>query len=124
AARIAKDDVILTVRTYAKYKPAVFRAFRTATLKLPMATLSQENSNWGLTKIDREDYVRLRNEKKIIPQGSNVMYMNNKGPLSENFMKLAAAKPFQNTQASMKFSKNEVSDLQRPFRKFSLVAAQ
>jgi len=88
-ARVRIGQILLSVRTTDKYKDAAIEAMRRSKFKFPGRQKIYVSKKWGFTKWDREDYDKMRAEGKLLPDGVNVKYMPEHGPLS-NWCKVQA----------------------------------
>ena len=58
-------------------------ALRRAKFKFPGRQKIFTSKKWGFTKWDREEYVERRRDGSIKPDGTNVQYYPDKGPLKQ-----------------------------------------
>merc|ERR1712141_41264 len=73
----------MSVRTYDRHKDSVIEALRRTKFKFPGRQKIYISKKWGFTKWDREVYEEMRAEGKLQPDGVNVQYKPEHGPLSE-----------------------------------------
>jgi len=121
AARCKKDDLLITIRTLdtPKHKKAVQYSLKCATTKFPMSTDIVESPYWGFTRCPRENYCKLRHAREIIPQGSNITVLQQKGPVEIYYDQLCKVKaPAQAIKEVAR--KTDISDLDRKFAKYKI----
>merc|ERR1712096_342385 len=77
AARVKIGQILISVRSYDKFKAEVIEALRRSKFKF-----SGRQKNYGFTKWDREEYAAMRADGRLKLDGVNVKYMPSHGPLS------------------------------------------
>nr|QWE91356.1 60S ribosomal protein L10 [Salpingoeca surira]QWE91357.1 60S ribosomal protein L10 [Salpingoeca huasca] len=82
-ARVKIGQPLLSVRTKDQNKAHVIEALRRSKMKFPGRQLIIISRKWGFTHFDREEYLRLREEGKLIPDGCHVKLFNEHGPLTK-----------------------------------------
>lgn len=105
-ARVHIGQPIMSVRSTDKHKASVIEALRRAKFKFPGRQKVQQSvtiifklrvltnlsmfllqifvsKKWGFTKWERPDYERLKAEGRLAPDGCNVRYRPEHGPLNE-----------------------------------------
>merc|ERR1712124_2314 len=82
-ARVKIGQPLMSVRTYDKHKDSVIEALRRAKFKFPGRQKIYISKKWGFTKWDRDVYEEMRASGKLQPDGVNVQYKPEHGPLSE-----------------------------------------
>jgi large subunit ribosomal protein L10e len=80
-ARVRIGQPIMSVRSSDRYKAQVIEALRRAKFKFPGRQKIFLSKKWGFTRFDRDEFEKLRDEKRLIPDGVGVQYMHNHGPL-------------------------------------------
>jgi len=80
-ARVDIGQIIASVRAKDQHKEQVIEALRRAKFKFPGRQKIAVSKKWGFTKFERENFEELRNQNRLIPDGANVKYMPNHGPL-------------------------------------------
>merc|ERR1712062_268413 len=80
-ARVHIGQPIMSVRGRDQHKAAMVEALRRAKFKFPGRQKIYVSSKWGFTKWEREDYVKMRGDGRLVPDGVNVQYKPNHGPL-------------------------------------------
>eukprot|EP00732_Lithocolla_globosa_P007995 Lithocolla_globosa_v1_NODE_10864_length_558_cov_4302.532803.p1 type:complete len:144 gc:universal NODE_10864_length_558_cov_4302.532803:79-510(+) len=79
------DQILISVRCRDNNKHIVLEALRRCKYKFPGRQKIASSPKWGFTKVNREDYAELRANNKIIPDGTDLKYINERGPLSKYF---------------------------------------
>ncbi|XP_062603592.1 large ribosomal subunit protein uL16-like [Saccostrea cucullata] len=80
-ARVHIGQPIMSVRARETHQAAVVEALRRAKFKFPGRQKIHVSKKWGFTKWDRPQYEVMRADGRLIPDGVNVQYKPNKGPL-------------------------------------------
>ncbi|XP_061166126.1 large ribosomal subunit protein uL16-like [Saccostrea echinata] len=80
-ARVHIGQPIMSVRAREAHQAAVVEALRRAKFKFPGRQKIHVSKKWGFTKWDRPQYEEMRADGRLIPDGVNVQYKPNKGPL-------------------------------------------
>jgi len=80
-ARVNIGQIIASVRAKDQHKEQVIEALRRAKFKFPGRQKIAVSKKWGFTKFERENFEELRSQNRLIPDGANVKYMPNHGPL-------------------------------------------
>lgn len=88
-ARVKIGQVLVSVRTRDNNKAVVIEALRRAKYKFAGRQKIIVSNKWGFTKLTREEYVIRRAAGSIIPDGVDVKYLPEKGPL-KNWMRRVA----------------------------------
>jgi large subunit ribosomal protein L10e len=81
-ARVRIGQPIMSVRSSDRYKAQVVEALRRAKFKFPGRQKIFISKKWGFTKFDRDEFEKLREEKRFIPDGVGVQFLRNHGPLA------------------------------------------
>lgn len=81
-ARVNIGQIIASVRAKDQHKEQVIEALRRAKFKFPGRQKIAVSKKWGFTKFERENFEELRSQNRLIPDGANVKYMPNHGPLA------------------------------------------
>ncbi len=74
-------QVLLSVRTKDNNKAVVSEALRRAKYKFPGRQKILVSNKWGFTKFTREQYVEMRANGRVEPDGVHCKYLPDKGPL-------------------------------------------
>ena len=88
-ARVDIGQVLISVRTKDSNKAIVVEALRRCKYKFPGRQKIIVSNKWGFTKLTREEYEEAKEQGRLIPDGSHVKYVNNRGPLSALFARSA-----------------------------------
>jgi large subunit ribosomal protein L10e len=83
-ARVNIGQVILSIRTKDANAAVVTEALRRARYKFPGRQKIIVSKKWGFTNVNREEYQRLKAEKRVLNDGAYVQYIRPKGPLEAN----------------------------------------
>merc|ERR1712213_55162 len=81
-ARVNIGQPLMSVRTYDRHKDSVIEALRRTKFKFPGRQKIYISKKWGFTKWDRENYEEMRANGRLQPDGCNVKYLPEHGPLS------------------------------------------
>jgi len=81
-ARVKIGQTLLSVRSRDANKGHVLEALRRAKYKFPGRQKLFISRRWGFTQFDREDYIKLKEQGRIIPDGSHCKLLTNKGPIT------------------------------------------
>ncbi len=81
-ARVHIGQPIMSIRATDKNKAAVIESLRRAKFKFPGRQKIYVSKKWGFTKFERSDYETLKEDGKLEPDGANVKYRPDHGPLS------------------------------------------
>ena len=65
-ARVNIGQVILSIRCKEANAPVVMEALRRARYKFPGRQKIIVSKKWGFTSVDREEYLRLKEEKRVL----------------------------------------------------------
>jgi len=83
-ARINIGQIILSVRTKENNAHVVMEALRRARYKFPGRQKIIVSKKWGFTNVNKQDYTKLKEEKKVLQDGAYVQFIRPKGPLERN----------------------------------------
>lgn len=81
-ARVNIGQILLSVRSTDKHREAVVESLRRSKFKFPGRQKIYVSKKWGFTKWDRDQYESMRAEGRLMPDGVNVKYVPEHGPLS------------------------------------------
>ena len=90
-ARVNIGQILLSVRTRDSNRAAAIEALRRSMYKFPGRQKIIVSKNWGFTPVRREEYVQLRQEGKIKPDGAYVQFLRGHGLLEENMKRFPSA---------------------------------
>merc|ERR1712040_23961 len=82
-ARVRIGQPLLSVRVKDHHAATAVEALRRAKFKFPGRQKIFTSKKWGFTRWDREEYVERRRDGSIKPDGTNVQYYPDKGPLKQ-----------------------------------------
>ncbi|EEB88141.1 hypothetical protein MPER_14187, partial [Moniliophthora perniciosa FA553] len=83
-ARVNIGQIILSIRAKEANAPVIIEALRRARYKFPGRQKIIISKKWGFTNVDKQEYLRLKEEKRVLQDGAYVQYIRPKGPLEEN----------------------------------------
>ncbi|ODQ49977.1 60S ribosomal protein L10, partial [Saitoella complicata NRRL Y-17804] len=83
-ARVNIGQIIMSVRTRDNNKAVVIEALRRSAYKFPGQQKIVVSKKWGFTSLNREEYVALRQEGRVKPDGAYVKFLTNRGSLEKN----------------------------------------
>jgi large subunit ribosomal protein L10e len=82
-ARVNIGQILFSIRTKDAHAAAVVEALRRSSFKFPGRQKVVVSKKWGFTNFDRDQFIQLRKENKIIPDGSYCKVATAHGPLSK-----------------------------------------
>ncbi|CEF65136.1 60S ribosomal protein L10 [Strongyloides ratti] len=86
-ARVGIDDILFSIRVKESNVQHAIEAFRRAKFKFPGRQYIAVSKKWGFTRFNREEFQSLCDDGRIIPDGVNVKFANDHGPLSKWIMR-------------------------------------
>jgi len=81
-ARVSIGQVLISVRCKDTHAVHVVEALRRAKFKFPGRQKIAVSKKWGFTKFGREEYQKLKEQGKIIPDGAYCKVQSTKGPIN------------------------------------------
>lgn len=84
AARVNIGQVILSIRCKDGNAPVIQEALRRARYKFPGRQKIIVSKKWGFTNVDRTQYPKLKEEKRVLNDGAYVQFIRPRGPLEAN----------------------------------------
>merc|ERR1719382_1951370 len=81
-ARVEIGQILISVRSYDKFKDQVIEALRRSKFKFPGRQKIFVSKNWGFSKWTREQYPEMKEAGTLKNDGVNVKYIPEHGPLS------------------------------------------
>eukprot|EP01114_Cavostelium_apophysatum_P016974 TRINITY_DN493_c0_g1_i1.p2 TRINITY_DN493_c0_g1~~TRINITY_DN493_c0_g1_i1.p2 ORF type:complete len:220 (+),score=42.63 TRINITY_DN493_c0_g1_i1:64-723(+) len=72
AARVSIGQILFSVRCKDAHQAHVIEGLRRSKFKFPGQQKIIISKNWGFTKYTREEYTKLRDEGRVIPDGNNI----------------------------------------------------
>ena len=82
-ARVHIGQPIISIRPFVKNEDAVVESLRRAKFKFPGRQKIFVSKKWGFTKFDRSVYEQYREDSRLEPDGSNVKFRSDHGPLTD-----------------------------------------
>lgn len=82
-ARVRIGQPIMSVRSSDRYKAQVVEALRRAKFKFSGRQKIFISKKWGFTNYDRDEYEKLKEEHKLIPDGVTVKFLSDHGKFAE-----------------------------------------
>jgi large subunit ribosomal protein L10e len=89
AARVDIGQVLLSVRARDASEAHVIEAIRRGKFKFAGRQKILKSLKWGFTPFPRQDYVRMRRNGELSPDGNIVKVHNRRGPLAKSALYLA-----------------------------------
>jgi large subunit ribosomal protein L10e len=83
-ARVRIGQILISVRTLERHQGNAVEALRRAMYKFPGRQKIIVSKNWGFTKLKRDEYLKMRDEGRLMSDGAYVQFLRNKGPLAHN----------------------------------------
>ena len=80
-ARVNIGQPLISIRTKENNGPAAQEALRRATYKFPGRQKIHVSEKWGFTKFKKEEFLKLREENKLVRDGAYCQMAPTKGPL-------------------------------------------
>ncbi|KAG0457717.1 hypothetical protein HPP92_022596 [Vanilla planifolia] len=82
-ARVSIGQVLLSVRCKENHISQAKEALRRAKFKFPGCQKIIVSSKWGFTKFSKSEYIKYKNEGRIIPDGANAKLLGWHGALAK-----------------------------------------
>ncbi|KAI6010658.1 ribosomal protein L10e/L16 [Pisolithus orientalis] len=83
-ARVNIGQIILSIRCKDSNAHVIQEALRRARYKFPGRQKIIVSKKWGFTNVAREEYMRLKEEKRVLQDGAYVQFIRPRGPLEAN----------------------------------------
>jgi large subunit ribosomal protein L10e len=83
-ARVNIGQILLSIRTKDANAAVAQEALRRARYKFPGRQKIIISKKWGFTNVNREEYLKLKEDKRVLQDGAYVQYIRPKGPLEAN----------------------------------------
>ena len=80
-ARVNIGQILISVRCRDQAVVHVLEAMRRAKYKFPGRQRIAMSNKWGFTRFTKEEYLRLKDEGRIVPDGCYAKILNDHGPL-------------------------------------------
>jgi len=84
AARVNIGQIILSIRCKDANAAVVQEALRRARYKFPGRQKIIISRKWGFTNVNRGDYLKLKEDKRVLQDGAYVQYIRPRGNLEKN----------------------------------------
>ena len=81
-ARVNIGTVLMSIRCREEKKQVAVEALRRAKMKFPGRQKIYVSDNWGFTKFTKDEYVKYKEQGRLIPQGVHVRWLSSRGSLS------------------------------------------
>lgn len=73
-ARVAIGQILISIRCKEQHADVAIQALRRSMYKFPGRQRVIVSKKWGFTKYQKAEYLKLKAEGKLIPDGSYVKY--------------------------------------------------
>merc|ERR1711964_530945 len=90
-ARVNIGQILLSVRTRDSNRATAIEALRRSMYKFPGRQKIIVSKNWGFTPLRRDDYVKLKQEGRLLQDGAYVQFQRNKGRIEQNMRRFPGA---------------------------------
>jgi len=80
-ARVGLNQIMISVRSKDNVAKHVIEALRRCKFKFPGRQVVLASSRWGFTKLQRDEYVQLKSEGRLVDQGAHAEARKDRGPL-------------------------------------------
>lgn len=101
AARVLIGQILLSIRVREVHVPVAQSALVRAKFKFAGRQKIVVSRNWGFTPYSREDYIRWKQEGRLVSQGVHATLVGNHGPLEARDSSLLFAKPARDCKAPL-----------------------
>jgi len=83
-ARVNIGQIIMSIRAKESNSAVIIEALRRARYKFPGRQKIIVSKKWGFTNVSKGEYLKLKEEKRVMPDGAYVQFIRPKGPLEQN----------------------------------------
>jgi large subunit ribosomal protein L10e len=83
-ARCAIGQIIFSVRSKDAQRKSVVEALRRAKYKFPGRQNIIVSNRWGFTPFTREDYIKYKEQGRLLDRGAHVVLQSGRGKLADN----------------------------------------
>ncbi|RMZ82044.1 hypothetical protein DV737_g2145, partial [Chaetothyriales sp. CBS 132003] len=90
-ARVNIGQILLSVRTRDSHRATAIEALRRSMYKFPGRQKIIVSKNWGFTPLRRDEYVKLKQEGRVLIDGAYVQFLRNKGNIEQNLKRFPGA---------------------------------
>jgi len=81
-ARVDIGQILISVRCKEDKAQCAVEGLRRAKFKFPGRQKIHISHKWGFTKFNKADYVKYKEEGRLVPDGVSVKWLSSRGPLS------------------------------------------
>ena len=81
-ARVKIGQILVSIRTKPERIDEAIVALRRAKFKFPGQQKIVVSKKWGFTKFSKEEYVQMRKDGRLIPDGNGAKYISRRGPIN------------------------------------------
>ena len=85
AARVKIGQILISCRTRPQFEAEIVEAFRRCKFKFPGRQLIIKSRKWGFTTKTHEDFLKAKEEGKVVADGCTARFLNGKGPIAKYF---------------------------------------
>lgn len=78
-ARVKIGQILISVRCKEAHVPVAVEALRRSKFKFPGRQKIVISKKWGFTKYNKEEYVQMRADGRLVPEGNQCKYVKRKG---------------------------------------------
>ncbi len=90
-ARVKIGQILLSIRTRDSHRTTAIEALRRSMYKFPGRQKIIVSKNWGFTRLRREEYVKLKEDGRVLMDGAYVQFLRNKGSIEQNMKRFPGA---------------------------------
>jgi large subunit ribosomal protein L10e len=90
-ARVNIGQILMSVRTRDSNRATAIEALRRSMYKFPGRQKIIVSKNWGFTPLRRDEYVKLKQEGKVLIDGAYVQFLRNRGKIEDNMRRFPQA---------------------------------
>jgi len=83
-ARVDIGQILLSVRCKDSNAHVIQEALRRARYKFPGRQKIIISKKWGFTNVGRDEYLKLKEDKRVLQDGAYIQFIRPKGPLEAN----------------------------------------
>merc|ERR1711904_495554 len=90
-ARVNIGQILLSVRTRDSHRATAIEALRRSMYKFPGRQKIIVSKNWGFTPLRREEYIKLKQEGRLLQDGAYVQFHRSRGNIEDNMKRFPGA---------------------------------
>ncbi|KAF8629038.1 hypothetical protein AX14_011154 [Amanita brunnescens Koide BX004] len=83
-ARVNIGQIIMSIRAKESNSAVIIEALRRARYKFPGRQKIIVSKKWGFTNVSKDEYLKLKEDKRVMPDGAYVQFIRPKGSLEQN----------------------------------------